>query len=184
MHVPPMSYRKHTATAVAAIALAALAATGSSCATDLNGTEINACPDADLYKQNVSPFMERRCGTLDCHGGISRPMRLYGQLGLRTLDENNTAGGLPTTEAELSANYSAVCNLDPEKMTESVMNLGNSAGELLILRKARGLEKHKGGKVVNEGDHGDACILTWLKGNPNDTDLLVSECAAEVKQLK
>jgi hypothetical protein len=31
----------------------------------------------------VSEVMERRCGTLDCHGQSSRPLRVYGNSGLR-----------------------------------------------------------------------------------------------------
>lgn len=31
----------------------------------------------------VSRVLEKRCGSLDCHGGLSRPLRIYGNAGLR-----------------------------------------------------------------------------------------------------
>ena len=41
-------------------------------------------PDPVQFKdQGVSKFLERRCGTLDCHGQGGRPLRLYSGRGLR-----------------------------------------------------------------------------------------------------
>ncbi|MFO0588883.1 MAG: hypothetical protein U0441_15140 [Polyangiaceae bacterium] len=154
----------------------------ASCAKDLNATVTNACPSQDVFQQSVSPYMERRCGTLDCHGGIARPMRLFGKLGLRHPDENNIPGGKATTTVELDANYTSVCGIEPEKMNDTVANLGNSADELLMIRKARGLEKHKGGKVVNEADHADNCMLGWLRGDKAAT--VDQECAAAIADLQ
>ena len=31
----------------------------------------------------ISSVVERRCGTLDCHGSTYRPLKIYGQIGLR-----------------------------------------------------------------------------------------------------
>lgn len=179
-----MNLGKNTARALVAMALATIAVAVASCAGELEGTEINACPSKEIFQESVSPYMERRCGTLDCHGGIARPMRLYGQLGLRHPDEANIVGGKPTTQLELDANYSTVCTLDPEKMNESVQDLGNSAEELLLIHKARGIEKHKGGIVVTEGDHGDQCLLVWLRGDKKEAPLVASECAAAIEPLK
>ena len=55
--------------------------------------------------------MERRCGMLDCHGNDKRPMRLFGELGLRILDpmDLNYTGGDATTALEVDANYNSVC---------------------------------------------------------------------------
>lgn len=152
------------------------------CRDDLNGTVTNACPSETVFEASVSPYMERRCGTLDCHGGIARPMRMFGRLGLRHPDEDNVPGGKATTKVELSANYTSVCGVEPEKMNDTVANLGNSADELLMIRKARGLEKHKGGKVVNEADHADNCMLGWLRGDKPDT--VAAECAAAIAALQ
>ena len=174
-----MTHRNRAALLLGALTLAA--ATAAAACADLSGTVTNVCPSRDVFEQNVSPFLERRCGTLDCHGGIARPMRVFGRLGLRHPDEDNVSGGAPTTATELSANYDSVCGVDAEKMNESVQNLGNTAEKLLIVTKARGLENHKGGKVVNENDAGDVCILSWLK---NDGAKAAVACKAAVDQLK
>jgi hypothetical protein len=162
--------------------LAAATLLGASCSNDLGGTVTNACPSQDVFQASVSPYMERRCGTLDCHGGIARPMRLFGKLGLRHPDETNVPGGKATTKVELDANYTSVCGIEPEKMSDTVANLGNSADELLMIRKARGLEKHKGGKVVNESDHADNCMLGWLRGDKAAT--VSDACAAAIADLQ
>ena len=160
--------------------VAALAIAG--CRDDLGSRVTNACPSENVFEQSVSPYMERRCGTLDCHGGIARPMRLFGKLGLRHPDESNVPGGKGTSKAELAANYTSVCGVEPEKMNETVANLGNTADELLMIRKARGLEKHKGGKVVNEADHADNCMLGWLR--KDDPATVADECAAAIADLQ
>ncbi|MBK8253856.1 MAG: hypothetical protein IPK82_14480 [Polyangiaceae bacterium] len=150
----------------------------ASCRDNLDATVINKCPSQEVFEQSVSPFLERRCGTLDCHGGIARPMRLFGQLGLRHAGEDNVSGGKPTTTLELSANYTSVCNVDAEKMNESVDDFGNQAENLLLVTKARGTEKHKGGKVVSENDAGDRCLRGWLKGED-----VTDACQEAVDQL-
>lgn len=157
-----------------AVAVAALLALGvSGCSGDeYTGEEVFACPDKAGFMgiepngnvvSGVSSYMERRCGTLDCHGSALIPMRLYGQFGRRHPDEKNIPGGFGTTAAELEANYSAVCSVEPEKTAEQVRNLGQTADTLLIVRKARGIEGHKGGTLMNEGDPADKCIIGWLR---------------------
>lgn len=165
------------ALALAATCLGLGAISGCS---DLGGNVTNTCPSQDVFEQSVSPFLEQRCGTLDCHGGIARPMRVFGRLGLRHPDEDNFSGGAGTTAIERAANYTSVCGVDAEKMNESVAKSGNTAEKLLIVSKARGLEKHKGGKVVNENDPGDLCILHWLRNNEEGAAI---ECQAAVDQL-
>ncbi len=156
------------------------AAVGITGCQDLSGQVTNGCSDQVVFEQNVSPFLERRCGTLDCHGGIARPMRIFGGLGLRHPDENNFPGGVATTPVELVANYTSVCGVDAEKMSESKEQSGNTAEKLLIVTKARGLENHKGGKVVNENDPGDLCILSWLRNNEAQA---ATQCKAAVDAL-
>lgn len=128
----------------------------------------------------VSAVVERRCGTLDCHGAPARPMRVYGQYGLRKpLEEPETdyhSGGLaPTSEAELVDNYRSLVGLEPEIMT-FVMKEDRPPEDLTLVRKPRLLEKHKGGLVWNKGDDGDACLINWITGKgdtvPCDTELL------------
>ena len=147
------------------------------------------CPNKDVFTKNVSPYIERRCGMLDCHGQPTRPMRIYGQLGLRLPPDpkdpaavKNVSGGAATTQDELDANFAAVCNLDPEAMQDVVEKLGAPADKLLLVQKARGLERHKGGKVVNLQDEGDRCILDWLKFRDDAT--VGASCSAAVERLK
>lgn len=160
------------------IVTAAIAAAGlfgaASCVGD-GGTETLTCPTEAVFTGRwpdggaevgaaVSTYMERRCGTMDCHGAPSRPLRLYGQYGLREPVESNVSGGKPTTLAELKANYASVCNVEPEKTAQAVTDEGQSADQLLVVRKARGIEGHKGGAVVQRNSPGDRCILGWLSG--------------------
>src|SRR6185312_12256946 len=128
-----------------------------------------------------SEYMDRRCGTLDCHGSDSRPMRLYGRLGLREPAETNVSGGKPTTPAELIANYGAVCSIEPEKTAAAVQDQGQSAELLLVVQKARGNEAHKGGAVVKQGSPGDNCIAGWLRGD--DPAMVAAACQTAIGGL-
>lgn len=124
------------------------------------------CPSREVFTTYVSPMMERRCGTLDCHGGDQRWMRLYGELGLRHPQELNRSGGDATTPRELEANYRSVCSIEPEKVTEVTRDPGGqSVNKLLLVRKARGTEGHKGGKVFDPFDDGDKCVVGWLRSD-------------------
>lgn len=131
----------------------------------------------------VSAMLERRCGSLDCHGFIRRPMRIYSKYGLRlppvdpTADAGiNEPGGADTTPEERSANYRAVVGVEPEK-TDDVAK-GNAAPDtLLIYKKPRGLEHHKGGVPINKGDDSETCLVSWLKGT---TDKIACGKAAEL----
>lgn len=126
----------------------------------------------------VSAVLERRCGTLDCHGAMPRPMRIYGQYGLRRYEPENTenvenyaeyysGGKEPTTFAELQDNYRSLCGLEPE-LLEQVFAKKSDPQVLTLIRKARLLEKHKGGLLWNKGEPGDLCLTNFLTGN-NDT---------------
>jgi hypothetical protein len=136
------------------------------------GTSMSGAP---VY--GVSVVLERRCGTLDCHGQVGRPLRIYGQYGLRFVDDAGDVPGVqPTTATEHEANYEAVIGLQPELMTEVVQ--GNAPPEdLMLLRKPLQLERHKGGAVLVEGDDGDTCILSWLAGQTQ-----YASCTAAVAQ--
>jgi hypothetical protein len=171
--------------AIAALAIAGsvlgLSLGGASCVGE-GGYEDFACPNHDVFIKSVSPYLERRCGTLDCHGEVTRPMRLYGQYGLRHPTENNISGGSSTTAIEKEDNFASVCNQDPAPMQQVTEDRGVSAEKLLLVNKARGLEKHKGGKIVNEQDAGDRCILGWLRLMPPDQ--VAADCEAAIKPLK
>lgn len=157
------------------------------------GLETYACPNKpdpnkpddftqSVFGKSVSPFLERRCGTLDCHGQMTRPMRIFSEFGLRHPLENNVTGGNATTLLELQANFAAVCNVQPAMMQEVFDDRGVAADKLLIVNKARGLERHKGGKIVNVNDGGDRCLLGWL--GLKDNAVVEADCAAAIAPLE
>jgi len=152
-------------------------------------------PDPVQFKdQGVSKFLERRCGTLDCHGKPERPLRIYGERGLRLPNDAGlrpTQGG--TSNEEVVANYRSVVGLEPELMSRVVAAhaqgtcaLPGEAQEvpcerrLLLLSKPlscnRGASastgcsgdgfgvEHKGGSVITLNDTGYQCLVTWLQG--------------------
>ena len=144
-------------------------------------------PNEELYTQYVDPYLARRCATLDCHGQVGRPLRLYSQLGLRqsdagVIDPIDVTGfrGEPTTDAEKHANYQAVVGLQPEIMDQVVADLGDDPERLLLLLKPLMLIPHKGGKIINQGTGmatdtdpttlGYDCITDWLGGGVTDID--------------
>jgi hypothetical protein len=158
----------------ALLSLLSLAASGCS-GDEYAESQVFACPSRTVFTgvdegggaalPSVSAYMERRCGTLDCHGGPTIPMRLYSEFGRRHPSEGNLTGDLPTTPLELEANYGAVCAVEPELMAKQVGTaFGATAEELLLVRKARGIEGHKGGAIMKKGDAADQCILQWLRG--------------------
>jgi hypothetical protein len=126
----------------------------------------------------ISAVMERRCGTLDCHGSTYRPLKIYGQIGLRrpeAKDSTNvksfkdyySGGSEPTTEAELFDNYTSMIGLEPE-ILGAVVAGKDLPDSLTLVRKPRLREKHKGGLIWNQSDPGDLCLINWLTGS-NDT---------------
>ena len=168
--------------AAAAVGAGATAATSMTACVDfyepdggIRATTILA-PDQSEFA-TVSPVFERRCATLDCHGQVGRPLRIYSGLGLRLPnDGGNTPGSNATTPDEITANYRAVIGLEPEEMTRVI------AGEdpprsLLILKKPLLLEAHKGGPAfAPSGDPGEQCITSWILGGGVDKNA----CSAAV----
>ncbi|MFP6686056.1 MAG: hypothetical protein VB934_15160 [Polyangiaceae bacterium] len=139
---------------------------GACKAEDLGDRITIVCPDRAVFTEHVSELMERRCGTLDCHGSDYRPMRLYGELGLRHSSELNRSGGNATTASERFANYLAVCSVQPEKTADVALDpAGQAVNQLLLVLKGRGKEGHKGGKVFNPFDDADLCVVGWLRGD-------------------
>ncbi len=110
----------------------------------------------------VSIVFERRCGTLDCHGSITRNMRIYSSKGLRLPnDAGLTVGAGETTLDEVTANYQSILTLEPE-VSNAVVD-GADPYELLVVKKPLELEKHKGGPAMKKGDDAERCIISWLK---------------------
>jgi len=172
----------------AAIALALGSGVVIASCVDASGVVTVKCPPEEDFKQ-VSPVLEQRCGTLDCHGNPARPMRIYGSIGLRAPDkkEANNAnyypgGSEPTTDNEISLNYRAICALEPEIMAQVVTG-AQRPEKLTLVRKPRLSEKHKGGRVWDQGKPGDQCLTNWLQATlyqPGQFD--GSECKLELAQ--
>lgn len=189
------------------VSLVALAGATFGCVGPVSEPETTQGPtfgtDGADFKP-VSKVLERRCGTLDCHGSTYRPLKIYGQYGLRKpfasrtdpgapaadFDNYFSGGGLETTLAELLDNYNSVLSLEPElleavalgkKKNDSTVRLpcpwSPKPGEfvqltdmtvecLTLVRKPRLLEKHKGGKIWEDGNpEGDACLTGWITGS-------------------
>jgi hypothetical protein len=165
------------AAALAALTGAVVAATTQACAPvdDSAVTEVDA-PSLDEFvgvnltatQAGVSRVLELRCGSLDCHGQVGRAMRIYGQDGLRFVDDAGDQPGVqPTTDTEHQANYQSVIGLQPEEMSLVVDQLAPPEA-LLLLRKPLQLERHKGGAVFVEGDDAYQCITSWRESSAGD----------------
>jgi hypothetical protein len=112
----------------------------------------------------VHMFLEHRCGTLDCHGQIGRPFRLYSSGGLRLLnDAGLVSGGGADSPDEIYANYQSLLGVQPEE-TSLVLAGEESPRQLLVVGKPLGLQTHKGGQVLTAGDSSDRCLEGWLTG--------------------
>lgn len=156
-----------------------LAAAGSCAATpDPNQIAPSSPPDRDQFiNGGVNAFMERRCGGLDCHGQIGRPLRIYGSLGLRKTDPDKPFAPRPpgdTTMDEKIDNYLSVVDLEPEAMGHSHAS-GGKYRDFLFLLKPLGVEnngvRHKGGPVLRDiGDPGYTCLVSWIGGAVSTKD--------------
>jgi hypothetical protein len=165
--------------AVALVAPAMAFAVSVSCAMAPSDSRIGiAAPDESQFAQppgaSVSDFLDHRCGTLDCHGQVGRNLRIWGCEGMR-LDPNDISncnrmlGGKVTTAAEYDATYRSLVALEPTVMSQVIASGGQDPELLTFVRKARGLESHKGGTLITPGDDQDTCITSWLAGKTNTT---------------
>lgn len=112
----------------------------------------------------VAAAMQHRCGTLDCHGQVGRNLRLYGFGGLRLStaeDPISDPTASPTTLSEQDASYASTIWLEPEELWRVLMQ-GADPNRLSLVRKTRGIEKHKGGQLAHVGDALDRCLVLWL----------------------
>ena len=128
---------------------------------DPDASLVLRCPDAVEFER-VAPFVESSCGTLDCHGQLARPMRVYGERGLR-LSSGDVAGGEATTPQERDATLRSLCALEPERTAKALAGQ-LAAEELLVVGKGRGEVEHKGGQLMVPGDDADRCMTSWLSG--------------------
>ena len=148
-------------------AMGALVTGSASCASPPDSkrfTEILQ-PDFATYRDFVDPYLQRRCGTLDCHGQPGRAYRLYGFTGFRlyNLDAGLVSGQQATTPEEIVANYQAAVALEPEEMSRLIATQGTDPNKLILLRKALEIERHKGGPAMSKDDDGYRCVVAWLR---------------------
>lgn len=138
-------------------------------------SDIRVYPDKNEFIDGgVSEMMENRCGNLDCHGQVGRPLRLYSATGLRlqTASDGKLRDDRPTTPEERSENYWSVVGLEPEAISDCVRTQGQYVDFQLLLKplddSGRGI-RHKGGPVLraSANDPGWNCLFGWLSGSPN-----------------
>lgn len=127
----------------------------------------------------VSAVLEQRCGTLDCHGDGARPFKIYGRIGLRSTilpeagvdaDQYFSGGSEQTTDVELALNLRSLCGMEPEIINE-VMTGARPPGDLTLVRKPRLQERHKGGRIWDDGKPGDRCLTGWMQAEDYETGL-------------
>jgi hypothetical protein len=144
---------------------------GNACSSpDAAAVSPLALPDRDQFiNGGVSQFMEKRCGALDCHGQVGRPLRIYSATGLRKNDgPNGTRDVRATQPDERIDNYFSVIGLEPEAISIGRVTQGEYTDFLLLLKplgiEGRGV-RHKGGPVLRSTDSGFECLITWIAGN-------------------
>lgn len=95
--------------------------------------------DRELYASYVQPYLETGCATLDCHGDLGHPLRLFSELGLRSeaalrpdaISEQNEPRTLTDGELEdnqLSLASIALATRDPAEHLALLKPLAVSAG--------------------------------------------------------
>jgi len=169
--------------------LLALCSLSLGCTIEFEEPRAYACPQAPIDQfRNVSSVLEKRCGSLDCHGDMARPLRIMGNTGLRlfTPEEFESpslaeeAGGVPsgqkpTSELELEQNRLSICGVEPER-TEKVVRGELEPAELMLIRKPTLRERHKGEQVFLKGGAGESCVTSWLRG-----EVIVADCVEAVQ---
>jgi hypothetical protein len=148
---------------------------GASCALAVSGACAVPASDARMVEQLperssfpvVAQLLVHRCGTLDCHGMSGRNLRLFGSEGLRWDARDQPLLPGCTTSAEIEQDFDSVVGLEPEVMSAVVRDHGARPERLSLVRKARGLEHHKGGTLIHAGDDSDECLSSWLAGQTN-----------------
>ncbi|MFO0677789.1 MAG: hypothetical protein U0169_14730 [Polyangiaceae bacterium] len=135
----------------------------------------------------VDGYMEKACGSLDCHGNEGRPLRIYSRRGLRKRGAQNVSNGSPTTDDEIRENYFSVIGLEPEIMSQVVSSdsKGSAPERLLLIRKPLDsknnelTEPHKGGKIIGTtADESYLCMTGWLTGTSN-----TNACAVAMSKI-
>ena len=143
--------------------------------TFIGEAEAPLAPSVAEYRAGPDNYLGKRCSSLDCHGQIGRPLRIFSKNGLRAFDAS-PPGGFPyisgrtgLADEEVLLNYEGVIGLEPEVLSQVYASGGEGLNRLILLRKPLGLERHKGGQLMNnEADEGYLCLASWISGNGLD----------------
>jgi hypothetical protein len=141
----------------------------ASCVGAPDTTEVTQVltPDYEAFagggkNAGVHTFLEHRCGTLDCHGQLGRPFRLFSQYGLRAVNDSGIVSGIQAdTPDEIYSNYLSAVGLQPEEMSRVVAG-DDPVTDLLLVTKPTAMDTHKGGQVISVGDESYVCLTSWL----------------------
>ncbi len=150
---------------VALLGALALAAACSTPEDGRNQTSGPPGPDGTVGAGGLTPTWDvgeafaRTCGSLECHGSKYRNMRVYGRYALR-LEGLPDQGG--STYAEYLATYRSIIGLEPEVMA-TVAREKTGFERLSLIRKATGLDEHRGGNRMVAGGVMDRCVRSWLR---------------------
>lgn len=121
-------------------------------------------PDTVQFTSMVSPALEIRCGTLDCHGSVYRNMRFFGKYGAR-LSSKDTTGVQDTTPDEQQRNYDSLVSLEPENLASIFAKHGQGFDKWMVVLKGTNAVFHKGAQRMQKGDETYNCLLSWVMGN-------------------
>lgn len=125
-------------------------------------------PERDSFPA-VAAVLVHSCGTLDCHGSSARNLRLYGSSGLRWSADDRPQMPACATPEEIEQDFASVVGLEPELLSAVVADGGADPERLTLVRKARGIEHHKGGAPWKSGDDADTCLTSWIASKPDDS---------------
>lgn len=148
-----------------AFALLALALALAACASrpDADATVEVVPLDEAVYAAEVHAVVERRCGSIDCHGQLPRGLRVYGARGLRLPNDAGLRPGVgDTTREEVRATYESIVGLEPERTNALVLSGARDVYGVLFLTKPLALERHRGGASLRRGEPAERCLASWL----------------------
>jgi hypothetical protein len=133
--------------------LATVATIAASACQDTGGTEPLVTADEAAYAAYVQPILEARCATLDCHGNVDRPLRLYAATGLRASDALRDR---PLSAEEVAADVRSLAAIDPGATPEA---------SAILSKPLAGGQAHEGGDLWTTTDEPQVvCVRSWLAG--------------------
>ena len=121
----------------------------------------------------VEPVLERACGTLDCHGQVGRPLRIYGQYGLRFVDPDaatrpgHAGHDRDRARGQLPGRHRPSAGADDRGRPGQ-----RSRPRRDPPAQAAAARAPQGRPVLVEGDDAYNCIMSWLaEGGPTTSSL-------------